>query len=71
MGEMMKWEEIRQYVLKRDGHCQNCGAAKNLVVHYIRGPIDDPSNLVTLCKRCHDPKITSGGRWARKKVGVA
>ena len=65
----MNWKEVRQYVLKRDGRCQSCGTTEDLVVHHISGPSDDPSNLVTLCKRCHDSKVTSGGRWIRKKVG--
>lgn len=52
----------RAAILKRDCHtCQNCGKRKqkkNLEVHHIiprsKGGTDDPTNLVTLCVRCHD-----------------
>jgi len=58
------WTERRELVLTRDRHtCQECGSQEDLVVHHINGPSDDPDNLITLCRQCHNPRITSGGRW--------
>ena len=62
-----KWGDIRQDVLRRDKNkCTNCnfgGSAENpLSVHHIDGSGDlnlweysnnEPSNLTTLCNKCH------------------
>jgi 5-methylcytosine-specific restriction endonuclease McrA len=57
------YKEVRKKVLKRDGHCcqmPDCESKKKLHVHhiipwskaaYLRF---DPSNLITLCKKCHE-----------------
>ena len=38
--------------------CRACGYGQNLHVHHIiyrsHGGPDEPWNLITLCKRCHD-----------------
>jgi hypothetical protein len=54
------WKDVQLFVLERDGYrCQNpaCGATAELDVHHKRwrkdGGDDDPSNLATLCARCH------------------
>ena len=66
-----KWRELRAVVLKRDKHtCRKCGSTnKELHVHHLRysGKIwDSPiSDLVTLCKDCHN-EIHS--RKSRKKL---
>ena len=50
----------REAVLNRDGYkCQRCGKKNcRLEVHHIiyrsKGGSDDESNLITLCKECHD-----------------
>ena len=52
----------RQHILVRDDFtCQNCEEQKpeeDLEVHHIqiraKGGTDHPTNLVTLCKHCHD-----------------
>lgn len=53
------WHKIRISILTRDGFkCQECGYQNRLEVHHIiprsKGGTNDPSNLTTLCKRCHD-----------------
>ncbi|MGF7003657.1 hypothetical protein M2149_002059 [Lachnospiraceae bacterium PFB1-21] len=60
-GEQLDaWNE-REYVLWRDGHtCQHCkGKSKDKILqtHHLESRKvggDAPSNLVTLCKTCHD-----------------
>ena len=60
-----KWKEIRAFVLTRDFYlCQVCKIPNCNTVHHIKEltpmNIDDPnisvnpSNLITVCKRCHD-----------------
>jgi 5-methylcytosine-specific restriction endonuclease McrA len=49
------YKEVRKKVLKRDGHCcqmPDCESKKKLHVHHIIR--FDPSNLITLCKKCHE-----------------
>lgn len=60
-GEQLSFWNVREYVLYRDGHtCQWCkGKSKDPVlnVHHIESRKtggDSPSNLMTLCKTCHD-----------------
>ena len=54
-----KWYTARKLTFERDDYtCQHCGlTGPNLVPHHIKrrryGGPDDPSNLVTLCSRCH------------------
>lgn len=55
-----RWRAVRRYVLERDRwRCQSCGLPGSGDVHH-RVPLSqdpslglDPSNLVTLCRRCH------------------
>lgn len=60
-----KWKEIRAFVLTRDFYlCQVCKIPNCNTVHHIKEltpmNIDDPnisvnpSNLITVCKRCHN-----------------
>lgn len=62
-GDMYGFQNLKQYVLKRDGYlCQSCKKkTKNnaeLHVHHIlfksNGGTDTKNNLITLCKPCHD-----------------
>lgn len=51
--------EMRASVLGSDGlKCRGCGVRENLHLHHIvyrsQGGTDDPSNLITLCFKCHD-----------------
>jgi len=56
------WQQIRTTILRRDRHtCYRCDQKKRngeLSVHHIMpredGGHDAPSNLVTLCHKCHD-----------------
>lgn len=59
-GEQLGFWNVREYVLFRDNHtCQHCkGKSKDkiLQVHHITSRKvggDSPSNLLTLCKTCH------------------
>ena len=64
-GGERSWRSVRLEVLDRDGHkCQNCEKPEDgvgglgLHVHHIKtreaGGPDEPSNLITLCKDCHN-----------------
>ena len=60
-GEQLDFWNVREYVLWRDGHaCQCCkGKSKDKIlnVHHIESRKtggNSPSNLITLCKTCHD-----------------
>lgn len=56
-----QWREVRQYVYERDGGlCQYCGDAVELHkchIHHVLelscGGSNHPSNLKTLCVKCH------------------
>lgn len=62
-GEQMGFWNVREYVLHRDGHkcqnpnCKNKDARPILEVHHLdnrkNGGVDAPSNLITLCNKCH------------------
>ena len=53
-----EWKAKREERLKHDKYqCQLCHTAKNLVVHHVtydRLGHEDLSDLVTLCKKCHE-----------------
>lgn len=61
-GSTFRAANYREEILRRDNlTCQVCGHKKrriNLEVHHIipraKGGTDDPTNLITLCKPCHD-----------------
>lgn len=63
-NDKTKWWDIRKRVFERDkGKCQSrgmggvCGAPANEVHHIIpltRGGANSVSNLISLCKTCHD-----------------
>lgn len=72
-GEQSGFWNLREYVLHRDGHkCQN-PACKNksktpvLRTHHIifkdEGGTDAPSNLITLCNKCHTPANHKKGKF--------
>lgn len=51
----------RRQILERDGHaCRDCGQAANEIDHIrgagVRGEVNDPANLQTLCAACHRTK---------------
>lgn len=56
-----QWRVVRQYVYERDnGLCQYCGEQIELNkchIHHVlelsQGGTNHPSNLKTLCKKCH------------------
>ena len=65
-GEQAGFWNLREYVLHRDGHkcqnpkCKNRAKEQILEVHHIgywkKDRSDRPSNLITLCIKCHTPK---------------
>lgn len=69
-GVQKDFFNLREYILYRDGHtCQNPSCTnkdKNpiLELHHIKyrsnGGSDAPSNLITLCNKCHTPKNHKG-----------
>lgn len=55
------WGATRKAIFARDGYkCQSCGRKDNLTVDHIvqlsRGGTNNPENLQTLCKYCHEKK---------------
>ncbi len=59
-GEQFGFDNVREYVLYRDGHvCQHCkGKSEDpvLQVHHLESRKvggNAPNNLITLCKTCH------------------
>jgi len=66
-GPQSGYGNIKAYILSRDNHkCQHCKGKNRcdmLHVHHIvfrsQGGTNAPSNLVTLCKTCHD-KLHAG-----------
>ncbi|PNR91732.1 paclitaxel/taxanoid biosynthesis susceptibility protein TS1 [Petrotoga sp. HWH.PT.55.6.1] len=60
-GEQRDFYNLREYILYRDNYaCQLCGKSNvPLEVHHIgfwKGDrTDRPSNLITLCTKCHNP----------------
>ena len=64
---------LRNVIIDRDGGCRVCGTTRNLdihhVVHWSSGGSTDPSNLATVCSRCHSAhhkgKISIAGNPAR------
>lgn len=55
------WLELSNRIKARDGwKCVECGSRDRLHVHHIipisKGGTHDPSNLITLCWRCHAKK---------------
>jgi len=53
----------------RKPYCENCGAKKNLQIDHINGDRsnNNPSNLQTLCRPCHNIKTTEYKEWKPKK----
>jgi hypothetical protein len=65
-GEQRGFSNLREYILHRDEHqcrspqCANRAQKKILQVHHIgywkKDRSDRPSNLITLCNKCHSQK---------------
>jgi 5-methylcytosine-specific restriction endonuclease McrA len=54
-GYSSGWEGIRKEIKARDEVCKVCGKRNLLVIHHIdcNKKNSIPSNLVTLCRKCH------------------
>ncbi len=72
------WVRTRDAILRRDGHlCQPCLAKGRPTpateVHHIKakadGGTDEPENLVSICRECHD-KATAQAKGQRWKVQI-
>jgi hypothetical protein len=65
-GEQYGFDNLREYILHRDGHkcqnphCNNKAKKTILQVHHLgywkEDRTDRPANLITLCSQCHTPK---------------
>lgn len=72
-GDMMGFWNVREYVLHRDSHkCQNPNCTNKdkeqiLEIHHIKyksiGGTDAPSNLITLCNKCHTSPNHKEGKF--------
>jgi len=62
-------EETYNKVMQRDKCCQLCGTTLNLVEHHIvyksedRKLINEPTNLIVLCARCHSTVHSNKHYW--------
>lgn len=70
-GEQMGFWNVREYVLFRDGHkCFRCGKTDvPLNVHHLESRKtggDSPSNLITLCGKCHKKYHSLSGKQQEK-----
>ena len=68
-------EQSRRQILKRDLYkCVICGSNHQLEVDHKRalmnGGTNDPSNLATLCKRCHVEKTAMDKSLKRKRESL-
>ncbi len=73
-GEQYGWKNVSSYVRHRDGYkcqnpsCKNKSEQKILQVHHLgfwKSPperSDKPSNLITLCSKCHTPTNHKKGK---------
>lgn len=58
-GSTARWQRARAAARSRDGsRCRRCGSTERLQVHHVvslanGGAKYDPSNLITVCARCH------------------
>lgn len=68
------WRRLRTQILQRDSYlCQSCKAQGRYVTatdvdHILakaHGGTDDPSNLQSLCRSCHQTKTATEGRAGR------
>lgn len=76
-----RWKEVRRRILLRDKCCILCLNRDryinihNLQVHHIIKRVDDesliyePSNLVTLCRNCHEEVELLSSEKQRKLLG--
>jgi 5-methylcytosine-specific restriction endonuclease McrA len=54
-----EWRKVAREVKRRDGGCVRCNAVGDLHVHHVLSFAEhpelrlDPTNLLTLCRRCH------------------
>lgn len=68
------WQQLRKSILERDLYlCQRCGRQGNIVDHIIPSKDhwelrEDPGNLQTLCRKCHDAKTKR--EWFKREKGV-
>lgn len=75
IGEQYGWKNVSSYVRHRDGYkcqnpnCKNKSQQKILQVHHLgfwKNPPDrsnKPSNLLTLCSKCHTPANHKKGKF--------
>ena len=77
-GYGSEWVKTRARILKRDRHlCIPCMAGGRPTpateVHHVKakadGGTDDPENLVSICRECHD-KATTQAKGQRQKVQI-
>ena len=72
-GEQFGFWNLREYILHRDNHkcqnpnCKNKDTSPILVVHHIvylsNGGTNIPSNLITLCTKCHTLENHKEGKF--------
>lgn len=80
-GEQKGYDNVRAYILHRDGYkcqnpdCKNKDKQPELHIHHIQyrsnGGSDRPTNLITLCTKCHTPENHNGFlfTWKPKTKG--
>jgi len=67
-----RWTELSKRIRKEHGECVLCGATDTLSVHHVIQPkgnaelFYDESNVVVLCKECHDRLTSVENRTGRR-----
>ncbi len=83
-GEQMGFWNLREYILHRDNHkcqnpnCKNKDKQPILEIHHVLfqsdGGTDKPSNLITLCNKCHTTENHKKGKllykWQTEKPKI-
>lgn len=67
-GSKWKWPPTRYAIYLRDGFtCVYCQSSNKLTLDHVipssAGGSDEPSNLVTCCKKCNDTKRDASLSW--------
>jgi hypothetical protein len=67
-----KWKKIRNAVVARDGNkCTKCSSTDNLHVHHLtydRVGEEELTDLITLCKDCHEATHETVFSNSHKKI---
>lgn len=71
-GYGANWSKLRMMKLRADPMCEVCQHAPAVQVDHIKakahGGTDDPSNLQSICRECHQAKTSREGFEASRRA---